>query len=130
MSRWLCLSLMLAIGLIFAAPVCPQDRDPAILGVDAFMHHPERYPGAVRVQGVVSAVSAADHTLALIDTQGCQDCGVTTCARLQLPVRWGGALPAMRDTVRVTGEVKEINGKLLFIATALEKAPPQPQESK
>ncbi len=129
MSRWMCLSLMLAIGLIFAAPVCPQNQDPAILGVDAFMRHPEGYAGAVRVQGMVSAVSAADHTLALIDTQGCQDCGVTTCSRLQLPVRWEGALPVVRDMVRVTGGVKEINGKLLFIATALEKAPP-PQESK
>ncbi len=134
MKRWyVFLSLLLiALPVFTATQACPQVREhpEAILGVDTLMRNVERHRGVVRVLGVVSAISEKDHTLALIDTREFQECGITTCARLQLPVRWEGALPAERDVVRITGEAKEINGKLLFIAKALEKTSPQPKESK
>jgi len=134
MKRWyVFLSLWLvALPFFTATQAFPQGREhpEPILGVDTLMRNVERHRGVVRVQGVVSAVSEKDHTLALIDVKEFQECGVTTCASLQLPVRWEGALPAQRDMVLVSGEVKEINGKLLFIAAALEKAPAQPKESR
>jgi hypothetical protein len=39
-------------------------------------------------------------------------------------------MPAVADTVRVAGEVKEINGKLLFVARTLEKTEPLVQGAK
>ena len=134
MKRWyVFLSLLLvALPVFTATQAFPQGREhpEPILAVDTLMRNVGHHRGVVRVLGVVSAISEKDHTLALIDTREFQECGVTTCASLQLPVRWEGALPAERDMVRITGEVKEINGKLLFIAQALEKASPQPKESR
>jgi len=127
------LNLLVFTMLLFTATQAfPQGREhpESILGVDTFMRNVERHRGIVQVEGVVSAISEKDQTLALIDTREFQECGVTTCASLQLPVRWEGAMPAGRDVVRVTGEAKEINGKLLFIAKALEKTSPQLKEPK
>ncbi len=132
-SWYIFLSLLLVTLSVFTAtPGFPQGREhpESILGVDTLMRNVDQHRGVVRVQGVVSAVSGKDHTLALIDTCEFQECGVTTCARLQLPVRWERTMPAEGDMVRITGEVKEINGKLIFIATTLEKASPQPKESR
>lgn len=118
--------------ILMAAPIFPQgpETPEAILGVDAFMRQVERYPGTVRVKGVVSAISEKDQTLALIDTQEFQECGVVTCAGLQLPVRWEGALPAVGDLVIITGQVEKVGGKRLFAAKSLGAAAPQPKAPK
>lgn len=129
----LILSLMLFTMLLYpATQAFSQARESSapVLAVDNFMRNVDRHRGEVRVQGVVSAVSEKDQTLTLIDAQEFQECGVTTCAGLQLPVRWHGALPQVRDVVQITGQVQESDGKLLFVAQTLEIAKPQPKESK
>jgi hypothetical protein len=75
----------------------------------------------VRVEGVVSAVAATEQSLTLIDVAELKRCGVVTCAPLSLPVRWNGPMPAVPDVVRLTGEVQDHQGKLVFLASALEK---------
>lgn len=96
----------------------------AVLGVETLMRAPDRYPGRVRVEGVVSAVAAKQQTLALIDTREFQQCGTVDCAELALPVRWTGPMPAVRQTIRVEGQVQEAGGKLVFVARRLEKVQP------
>ena len=94
----------------------------AAMGVEALMKNVERHRGhIVSVQGVVSAVSASDHMLGLIDFREFQECGLDGCAELTLPVRWGGAMPAAGQAARIEGEVREAGGKLVFVARALEK---------
>lgn len=106
-----------------APPVSAATNTP--VGVDALMQGIDRYHGALRVEGVVSAVSVEENVLGLIDLSELEKCGRTTCARFTLPIRWAGAMPAVGDVVRVEGEVTKANGKLVFVARTLEpsKAP-------
>jgi hypothetical protein len=93
---------------------------PAVLGVEELMQNVKRHRGTIRVEGVVSAVASDRQALTLIDTRELRECGVTTCARFKLPVRWTGAMPRVGEIVQVDGEVQEQDGKRLFIARKLE----------
>jgi|GEM_PF-1706358 len=103
---------------------------PGFLCVDDLMQNVDRYRGTIRVEGVVSRASSTDQRLAVIDVEEFQHCGTTKCARLILPVRWTGAMPAVEDTVRMEGEVQDSGGKFVFVARKLEKVEPKPGETK
>jgi hypothetical protein len=111
------------------SPAAESSKTNGALGVEQFMKNVERYPGNVRVEGVVVAVSATNQMLGLIDTREFQTCGLEGCA-LSLPVRWTGAMPAPGETVRVGGCVQTKLGKLSFVAQTLEKVslPPKGKE--
>lgn len=123
-------SILLTLGVLagmwcFRGPANAQ-ADPSssklgIIGVDEFMRNTDRYPGAVRVEGVVGGVK--NGWIALIDLAEFEKCGVTTCAQLTLPVRWSGTSPILKQIVRVSGAVRRFEGKLVFQATALEVVP-------
>lgn len=91
------------------------------VGVDEFMINLDRYPGRVLVKGVVSAVSLERKLVGLIDAGEYESCGVVTCAQLTLPVLWKGQMPKVKEAVLVEGQVQKQNGKLLFMARALER---------
>lgn len=93
----------------------------AALGVETFMKNVDRYRGEVRVEGVVSSVSATNQTLGLIDVREFQTCGLEKCAELTLPVRWTGVMPTVGQAFRANGEVQKERGKLVFVAKTLEK---------
>lgn len=139
MKRW----TILAFGLVIAAGVAfilqSRDREerrpassspmsvsqlPPALGVEELMKNVDRYPGTVRVEGVVREVSAGQPELALIDIREFQECGISKCNELVLPVHWLGPMPSVEDVVRLEGEVRETSGKLAFVARNLEKAGP------
>lgn len=94
-----------------------------VVGVETLMKAPNRYRGPIQVEGVVSAVSPERHTLALIDRKEFDECGETTCAPLTLPVQWPGPMPAVRDMVLLQGEIRSVDGKRIFVASALKKQP-------
>jgi hypothetical protein len=91
----------------------------SVLGVDQFMTNVSQYRGPVLIEGVVSGVFPQDRMVALIDTNEFKACGVTTCARLTLPIQWTGRMPRIQDTVRVTGQVQQLRGKLMFVGQDL-----------
>lgn len=96
------------------------------LGVDALMKDVDHHRGPMVVEGVVKAASPEWKTVELIDCEEFRSCGTTTCARLVLPVRWTGASPAVRETARATGEVREDGGKLVFVASSVEVVTKEP----
>ncbi len=98
-----------------------------IVGVDHFMRNVNRYEGAVRVQGIVSAADANSNMLALIDVSEFQACQTTTCAQLILPVRWSKDMPKIAETVVVTGSVQESGGKRILAASDVERVGPKPK---
>lgn len=109
-------------GSLASAIAYASDSKPTTtIGVEELMMDVEDYPGEIRVEGVVSAVEPAGQMVALIDTREFKECGITTCARFTLPVHWTGSMPAVADTVRIDGAVKEVEGKLVFEAKGLEK---------
>ena len=105
----------------------PTSELATVLGVDQLMREVDAYQGSLQVEGAVSAVAAEDQSLALIDVREYKQCGVVTCAALTLPVHWAGAMPAVRDVVRLEGEVKESSGKLVFFASSLQKVAFDPE---
>lgn len=108
-----------------AADALPAvEAETQVLGVEKFMREVDRYPGTVRVEGVVSAVAADEHALTLIDRAELERCEVVTCAPLSLPVRWNGPMPSMRDVVRIAGQVQDEKGKLFLLAGTVEKVDP------
>ena len=111
------------------AEAAPSPR-PLPLGVEEFMKHVDRHRGEVRVEGVVSAASAKDRKLALIDVKEFKECGVVTCAEYTLPVRWTAEMPALKDRVIVEGKVEELEGKLVFVARLLSRVEPPRGEKR
>lgn len=91
------------------------------LDVELFMRDVDRFRGVVRVIGVVNTASAADQMLTLLDRREFEECGVTTCASLYLPVRWGGEMPSSGETVRIKGKTQSEGDKLVFVAQLLER---------
>ncbi len=132
MKRWIAITCIVVFGTCAAFLWHAISRESGIsqhaesplsseagVGVDKFMTNVDRYRGVVRVEGVVSATSPTEGTLAIIDSKEFKECEVTTCARLMLPVRWSGEMPRVRDTVQVTGSMQKSGGKLVFVATEL-----------
>jgi hypothetical protein len=120
------ITLATLILLIFAMASSLQAGEaaassPKVLGVDDFMKNVDRYRGQVSLEGVVSAVAPEQQGISLIDPGELQACGVTTCAQLTLPVQWRGPMPVLGDLVRIEGQAREVQGKLMFVADKLEK---------
>ena len=85
------------------------------------MRNVGRYRGGpLELVGVVSATSEGEGLLGLIDCREFEECGITTCAELTLPVRWSGKMPREKETVRLRGEISEAGEKLVFVAATLE----------
>ena len=91
------------------------------ISVDDLMKNVDQYRGVIEVEGVTSAVSTQNQQVFLIDRREMEECGKASCATYVLPVRWAGVMPAVKDVVRIKGEVQDAgNGKLVFAAVAVE----------
>lgn len=103
---------------------------PALLGVDTFVRNVDSYRETVQVQGVVSSVAPAQQLFSMIDTAEYERCGTVLCPSLVLPVHWGGAAPRAKETVKVTGKVEEMRGKLVLKAQSVETSGLLPNQSE
>ncbi len=104
-----------------SVPPTAEAKTNAVLGVEKFMRGGAHSQGRVQVEGVVRTVSAKTHTMALIDVEEFEKCGLADCAELVLPVRWAGTMPTVGQAVRVSGEVQKQKAKMVFVATEVEK---------
>ncbi len=122
---------VLGIGIILS-PLRDREPDPvqaaslaesekAIVNVEDLMAKPDQHKGRVSVAGIVSGVSVEQKTLALIDRREFSECGVTTCAKLTLPIQWLGPMPDVEDEIILRGEIQNMNEKLIFVAKSLKK---------
>jgi len=119
------LSQSLFFGRFGPAEVSAADSSiESPFGVDQFMKGVDRYRGVVRVKGIVSAIIPSKQMFSLIDLEEFRKCGVITCATLTLPVHWTKALPEVRDTLIVEGEVTKLDGNMIFDAKKFEKVTP------
>lgn len=94
-----------------------------VVQVDELAEHPEQYAGLVTVRAVVAGVNQSNHVFGIVDAREFEACGITTCARYTVPVRYGNELPGAKQVVLVTGRlVKQDNG-LVFVAERVERVP-------
>lgn len=117
-------AVLLWLGVAVLLPA--GTRAGRAVGVEDLMRNLDRYPAEVRVEGVVSQVLPGQGMLALIDLGEFRECQVVTCAKLALPVRWPGAMPAVASTVQADGRVLREGGRLFFAARSLETVTPPP----
>jgi hypothetical protein len=137
LSRWLVLGLVVLIASPSAAAMAPcppsapcPDAQPAAAGttvieVDSLLKAPEKYPGTIRVRGMVRKVFLEEKRLGLLDAS----CACASSGSL-LPVIWTGDMPRVRALVLVTGETKKTGGAFEFVAKSLEILPTPPLVAK
>ena len=92
------------------------------LGVETLVEDPHRYQGELEVAGIVARIASEQRLFALADVSDREEVlktGGTKC--VMLPVRWTGPMPALHDDVKVRGTVEESQGRLIFVASALNK---------
>ncbi|PLX41260.1 MAG: hypothetical protein C0608_06575 [Deltaproteobacteria bacterium] len=99
----------------------------AVEHLDAFMKGAKAGASAT-VEGVVSVVSPKGGRFGIIDSFEFASCKSVNCAKLTMPVIWGGALPAVASTVHVTGVVEEGKTGLVFTASAVKEVAPPPDK--
>ena len=101
------------------AGVNVDGAEEIIVGVEELMRSSSPLKGELCVHGVVSGKSKERQLFTLIDTDEFKRCKVITCAQLSLPVQWNGSMPELEQQVDVDGEIKEVAGKLVFVARSV-----------
>lgn len=91
--------------------------------VDDLGDNPEKFKGEIVLRAVVSAVKESEGVFGVIDSREYESCGVLTCAKHNLPVKFDGELPARRTVVEITGEVIRDDKGLVFAARRVDRVP-------
>ncbi len=99
------------------------EASTAPVHVDDLADSPEKFKGEIVLRAVVSAVKKPQGVFAVIDSREFESCGVLTCAKNNLPVKFSGKLPQPRTVVEITGEVVESDKGLVFAARLVDRAP-------
>ena len=113
---------LLALGLVISSlAVAEEERSSAApVGVEAFMEGGEKYKGRVRVRGIVGKVAPEKSLFSLVDSSDRDEIiatGKTQC--VTLPVRWTKEMPPLHGLVTVEGEVRELDGRQVFVAESM-----------
>lgn len=103
----------------------PARSEPSAVAVhvDDLADNPEKFRGEIVLRAVVSAVKKSDGVFAVIDSREFESCGVLTCAKNNLPVKFSGELPGPRTVVEITGEVVKGDKGLVFDAKRVDRVP-------
>lgn len=141
-SRWLVLAFAIMTAALSTAtmaasspPAPSTDAQPTAAGlpvieVDSLMKAPEKYPGTIRVRGMVRKVYSKKQRLGLIDAHYLGCCTTPCDSGSLLPVTWTGDMPSIRALVLVTGETRQAGGTFEFVAKSLEIVPSPPFVAK
>lgn len=92
------------------APAVATSAAPAVpLAVNDLAASPSAHLGPVSLVGVVGTVSEKKGFV-VVDTREYKECGLsclTEAGTKKIPVRWTGAVPQVKDTVRIDGELQK-----------------------
>ncbi len=77
--------------------------------VDELAKNPEKFPGEFVLRGLVAGVKKSAGVFGLVDSREFELCGVVTCSKNIIPVKFNGKLPLPETTVNITGRM--IQGK-------------------
>jgi len=105
------------------SPPAKLEASAAPVQVDDLADNPDKFKGEIVLRAVVSAVNRSDGVFAVIDSREFESCGVLTCAKNSLPVKFNGELPDPRTVVEITGEVVKGEKGLVFDAKRVDRLP-------
>lgn len=105
-----------------AAPV--SATTPAVaLTVNDLAAAPASHLGPVALVGVVGTVNGSKGFV-VVDTREYKECGLTCLVEpgtKKIPVRWPGAAPAVKDTVRIDGKLTKDAKGFALVADKVAK---------
>ena len=109
--------------LLLAAPTAGLAEEkslPPPAGVEAFMESGEPPKSLTRVRGIVVKSAPDKELFSLADVSDREEViqtGKTQC--VTLPVRWTKEMPRLHSVVVVEGQVREMDGKSVFVAESV-----------
>lgn len=95
----------------------------ALLAVNDLAASPSAHLGPVSLVGVVGTVSEKKGFV-IVDTREYKECGLsclTEAGTKKIPVRWTGAVPQVKDTVRIDGELQKDEKGYALLASKVAK---------
>jgi len=110
-------------GVTGPRAVAPSEMNRQLVEVDDLAAHPEAFPGEIAVRGVVAGMTKEEGGFGIVDARELKACGVLTCARNLLPVRFDGAIPRPKTVVEIRGQVVHGKQGLLLEAQGMEILP-------
>ena len=106
-----------------AAPIRKAAAPTAPLAVNDLAASPATHLGSVVLVGVVGTVNA-NKGFVVVDTREFAECGLTCLTEAgtkKIPVRWPGAAPAVKDKVRIDGQLTKDAKGFTLIAEKVAK---------
>jgi hypothetical protein len=91
-----------------------------VVEVDDLAAKPEDFSGEVVLKGVVAGVNKETSVFGIIDAREFEECGVLTCPKNLVPVKFDGKIPAVKTIVNITGEILRNDKGLVFEAKAVD----------
>ena len=118
--------LAMVAALLMASSPSLSAQKPAVakpLSVNQIAAKPEAYVGKVAVIGRVAAL-APGKGFTMIDSTNCATCTtecITDKSTKKIPFLWSGAVPAVKEVVRVEGKLVRTNKGFIFTAERVSK---------
>ena len=105
----------------------PVDAGPSvsskIIHVDELAKSPGGFKGEIVLRGVVAGVRKPEGVFGVIDAREVESCGVLTCAKNLLPIKFEGEAPELKAIVQITGHVVRDKKGLIIEAKHVELVP-------
>lgn len=91
-----------------------------IVNVDDLANSPEDFRGRIVLRAVVVGTEKAEGVFGVIDSREFESCGVLTCGKNILPVKFSGRLPEPSTVVEIAGRVVRGEKGLIIEAKRVE----------
>ncbi len=126
-SAVILIGVVVGLAVLLAQPdgSAPAPRSDEVssgpLMVDDLCTRPERFAGEIEVLGVVGGTKPSEKLFGLIDQREVTACGTADCPEFVLPVLWDREMPAVGESVSVTGRVQQTEKGFLFVAKEVKR---------
>jgi hypothetical protein len=97
-----------------------EAKNRPVIEIDDFVAKPESFSGEIVLKAVVAGVTEDASVFGVIDAREFEECGVLSCAKNVVPVKFNGEIPALETIVNITGEVVRRDEGLVFEAKAVD----------
>ena len=101
-------------------PISSAKIAQKIINVDELAENPEAFQGDIVLHGVVAGVNKSKGVFGVIDAREFKSCGVLSCARFTLPVKYTKRAPELKSFVNISGRLTKDEKGMLVVARKVE----------
>lgn len=118
-KQYVVLAATLVIGLVLGFGLFSKG-DAKALNVNDIGADPAAFTGTITVTGIMAGVSQYDKSvIGIMDIKELQ-CQSPNCNKIYIPIKVTGALPAVGDEIRATGQFQKNAQGYLFTAEKIK----------